>query len=394
MYSRPLLTLLIIVLNASLAWPGQGPSPAELKAGSAAPELRLAKLLQAPEGEKADWGHLKGNVVVLEFWATWCAPCIAAMPHLNELAEKFKDKPVRFIAITNEDEAIVTSFIGRRVMKSWVGIDSARTTMKSYDVRYFPYTIVIGRDGKIAAITSPKRLTQEMISELVEGRPAVITRQGEKDVTAIAQKAAGQQGPQPRFTLTITPSASEHSSSVVGTGVIEANGVDLKTALSLVYDLPKSRVFGPASLEEARYDVKASMKEGDKNDLKPILARTLEASFGLRVRRETREMEVYVLTVAERSPVRIRPASSKDWHSSSDEGVLAASGASIQALVQGIESKLNQPVVDETNLKGKYDWDVIFDGKRPESIIEALHKDLGLVLQRAKRPVEVLVAEM
>src|SRR5437764_5462158 len=98
MLIRVPLTLLAFLLNSYIASAGQSPSSAELKAGSNAPELGVAKLLQAPEQTKADWDHLKGNVVVLEFWATWCAPCIAAMPHLNDLAEKFKDKPVRFIA--------------------------------------------------------------------------------------------------------------------------------------------------------------------------------------------------------------------------------------------------------------------------------------------------------
>ena len=43
---------------------------------------------------------LKGKVVVLEFWTTWCGPCVAAIPHLNELSEKYADKPVQFIAIS------------------------------------------------------------------------------------------------------------------------------------------------------------------------------------------------------------------------------------------------------------------------------------------------------
>jgi thiol-disulfide isomerase/thioredoxin len=57
------------------------------------PLLQATDLLQAPPGTKLDAGSIRGNVVILEFWATWCGPCVVAIPHLNELAEEFKGKP-------------------------------------------------------------------------------------------------------------------------------------------------------------------------------------------------------------------------------------------------------------------------------------------------------------
>ena len=51
-------------------------------------DLELQKVLNAPDGTIADLRHLRGRVIELEFWATWCGPCIVALPHLNEVARR------------------------------------------------------------------------------------------------------------------------------------------------------------------------------------------------------------------------------------------------------------------------------------------------------------------
>ena len=80
------LAMAILALMSCLPGRGEGREP---QVGEAPPPLGLETILQAPLGTQASWAILKGKVVVLEFWATWCGPCIAAFPHLNEMAEQF-----------------------------------------------------------------------------------------------------------------------------------------------------------------------------------------------------------------------------------------------------------------------------------------------------------------
>jgi thiol-disulfide isomerase/thioredoxin len=102
---------LIVAAMAFATFPLARGQSTEPKAGDQPPPLKLKTLLQAPDGTKASWGALKGKVVVLEFWATWCGPCVAAISHLNELADQFKDRPVQFIAVTDEGEKVIGPFL-------------------------------------------------------------------------------------------------------------------------------------------------------------------------------------------------------------------------------------------------------------------------------------------
>ena len=131
MVAHPLARLLaplaiVSAVGIVQAQPAEGP-----QVGEPAPAIELEGLLHAPEGAPAPnelgWDDLKGNVVVLEFWATWCGPCIAAIPHLNALTEEFKGKPVRFISVTDEDETKVRKFLEKRTMSSWIGLDTDRS---------------------------------------------------------------------------------------------------------------------------------------------------------------------------------------------------------------------------------------------------------------------------
>ena len=142
--------------------------PDRLKVGTRPPELALEALLQAPPGAEATWKALRGKVVVLEFWATWCAPCIQTIPHMNEVAGRFKDKPVQFIAVTREKRAVVERFLKKRSIDSWLGLDLKSTMQMTYGVRSIPFTVVVGKKGSIRAVTNPWGVTDKLLNELLQ----------------------------------------------------------------------------------------------------------------------------------------------------------------------------------------------------------------------------------
>jgi len=140
--------------------------------GDVAPALHLANVVQGPDLDGINWKALKGKVVVLEFWATWCGPCIEAIPHLNELADHFEGKPVQFISIAKRDSlSRVKKLLHNKPMKGWVVLDEVNKTSAAYGARSIPHTAIIDKDGKVVGSFYPKRITEHVLQNIIDGKP-------------------------------------------------------------------------------------------------------------------------------------------------------------------------------------------------------------------------------
>lgn len=150
----------------------------KLSVGDRAPELRVESFLK---GEEIT-GFEKGNVYVVEFWATWCGPCIQAMPHLSELARHYRDDNVTFIG-TNvwekdtsaETKKKVVDFIEAQGSKMdytvvYDGEEKFMTEnwMVAAGQRGIPAAFVVDQQGTIAYIGHPMTL-DVVIAEVVRG---------------------------------------------------------------------------------------------------------------------------------------------------------------------------------------------------------------------------------
>lgn len=115
--------------------------------GKDAPTFKLKMLT----GGEFDLGHQKGNIVVLDFWATWCAPCINSLPGLIETVGQFPPEKVKLVGI-NQAEAPeqVKRFLEVHNWKLDVAMDAGQSVAKQYGVDGIPHTVIVGTDGKVA----------------------------------------------------------------------------------------------------------------------------------------------------------------------------------------------------------------------------------------------------
>jgi peroxiredoxin len=93
------------------------------------------------------------EVVVLDFWATWCGPCLQAMPQVERAAAQFKDQTVRLVAVNlQETAAQVTALLERQKLQVTVALDRDGAVADKYKAVAIPQTVIIGRDGNVARL--------------------------------------------------------------------------------------------------------------------------------------------------------------------------------------------------------------------------------------------------
>ncbi|WP_291144556.1 TlpA disulfide reductase family protein [Hydrogenophaga sp.] len=119
--------------------------PTPWPAGRATPALKLPVW----GGSVQDVASLRGRPVLLNFWASWCPPCVEEMPTLELLATRHQADGLEVLAVNfRETDATVRRFIAQTGLTLPVLRDRDGATAKAFGVRIFPSTIAIGRDGR------------------------------------------------------------------------------------------------------------------------------------------------------------------------------------------------------------------------------------------------------
>lgn len=146
----PITILLAAVIGAvigitAILWLQQPPPDVTQRPTFTLPDL---------EGQPRSISEWDGQVVVLNFWATWCAPCREEIPLFNEIQQRFYDDGVRFVGVAIDDLELIQGFLATVPMEypSLFGMTSALDVSAAYgnDRGTLPYTVVIDRRGNIA----------------------------------------------------------------------------------------------------------------------------------------------------------------------------------------------------------------------------------------------------
>lgn len=128
--------------DISLSTEKHVPSP---KVGEAAREISAKEWINLKD--PPNLLKLRGKIVVVEFWATWCGPCAECIPHLNELQRKYSGKNLQLLSFVEEGHQTMDPFLEKRPVEYPIGLESS--SLQDYGVTAIPHAFVIDQNGKI-----------------------------------------------------------------------------------------------------------------------------------------------------------------------------------------------------------------------------------------------------
>ena len=123
------------------------------------------------DGTPFDQASLAGKVVLVDFWATWCGPCVAEIPRVREVYDRYHDRGFEVVGISlDEDADAVAGFVAKHgipwpIIHDRRGDDGRPSLADRYGITAIPTMILVGRDGRVASIEARGRRLEELLAE-------------------------------------------------------------------------------------------------------------------------------------------------------------------------------------------------------------------------------------
>ena len=222
----------------------QGVAEPTLVVGSVAPDLNVESWLSKGNGDRFPevTKFEAGKVYIVEFWATWCPPCVASMPHLSELQEKYEAKGVQVISITDEPLEEVSAFLQRQVRSDpsktyaeltknyCLATDPDGSSHFSYTeasgVPGIPAAFLIGKSGKIEWIGHPVEIDEPLELVVADKFDAVAYQKIQAERKRLAAEVGG--------VLQLVQGGNAEEALVRLEGIIAGAPEDEKTSLTVL----------------------------------------------------------------------------------------------------------------------------------------------------------------
>jgi uncharacterized protein (TIGR03435 family) len=388
-----LLISFLLLANVTLA---------QVKNGEAVPEIQFNKILNSPS-KSANLSSQKGKIVLIEFWATWCSPCVAAMPHLQDLQKKYKNQ-LQIITVTYETENRINLFLKTRPSNLWFAIDTGEYLHTLFQHRTIPHSVLIDADGKLVANTSPEQITANVIDKLIKKEPVNLvskvdnlTKDFAKDYFFASDTVQSRLLIQPEIKGGPGMSTTFNNNAAFAGRRLMLINIPLENMYRMAYGgLSYGRTIDQTLNAEKNknemfcLDLITSKPE----ELYPTLQKELLKRFELQAKVEKKMKPVYILKVENMEKVNQITENKKPEKGGygGGSGTFSGDGVLFADLADYLEgfTIVNLPVVDETGIKRKLDFQLVYQAENPASITKAL-ANLGLKLEKTEREIDMLI---
>ncbi|HRZ98236.1 MAG TPA: TlpA disulfide reductase family protein [Paludibacter sp.] len=388
-----------LILCILIAFEGNAFAQKDITVGDRAPELVITDYIQNVPLDKS----FRNKYILLEFWATWCAPCLGAVPHLNELKDKYKNREdILVLSMTYEEPEKVKKTLARVKFKTAVVSDQTQKTLQNFGVESkgsitVPRTVLIDNKGIIKWIGNPNNLTDSIFDRFVNGmnliqekkqlndksEAKILTENVVTDLQDIANRLVTDKQTKYSFSLLETEKKQKvkWSKKFPLRGIyIDVNN-NCRSILSDLMSVSETQIIIVDSLKDRKYSLfyKNDNFKDEKKYIEDIKANLIKA-LNLKERIEVKFSDVYILTLIDKNKLNISTDKSGNSHSGSNDNQYTFSNTKIEYVLKNLSLNYEIIINDRSKLTDNYDF-IIKKGS-VNMLIEEL-ESYGLQLKKA-----------
>ncbi|QXP78857.1 MULTISPECIES: TlpA family protein disulfide reductase [Winogradskyella] len=361
-----------------------------IKVNGKAPKINITNWIENIPNAK----NLNDKYIVLEFWATWCGPCIAAVPHMNEIQEEFNQKDLYYISITDESIAKVERSLKRIKFKSIVVTDLTKKTQINFGdgikgLDEYPLTVLIDKSGIIKWIGEPKNLNSAIMTKFLSNGNTENTDL-EKNGSLRKQKQTfdfkelmNNKEVKYYFELKETES-TETSKQVMGTSIINLKFYRLEDIYNDILNIKNDQLELPETIKNKRFDLIYKNTEEPKN--LDLLEKDILKKLNLKKQMVLKPTTVNVVSIQDQSLLEETLEKRFSAKSDADDKIIFTAYTINNTLV---ELSNVSSVSFKFNDKNEIKYDFIIDIKSKNDIINSL-KSYGLTVEEKDVKIEYI----
>ncbi|SDF46827.1 soil-associated protein, TIGR03435 family [Mucilaginibacter pineti] len=374
---------------------------AQVKNHEVVPDINFTTVLNAPV-KATTLSQLKGKIILIEFWATWCGACLEAMPHLKQLQQKYPDR-LQVITVTEETAKRTGQYLASRPSNLWFAVDTGGSIAKIFPHQLITHSVLISSEGKLIANTNPESITDLLIDSIVNKKEIHVSEKKDFQISSedelINTVFPATETLKKRFDMQPEIKGARGLSTAYLTDStwhgkrITAINCNIVALYRVAYgNFPYRRVIDSSHTQEnsPRYCLDIIVE--NKTELLPTMQNELLKRFDVQARIENQLKDVYVLKVTD--PVKFKgiPVNRSGIRTyMGRHGEIDQQGLTMTDFANYLENNGTGRllVVDETHVDKKFDIKFSFQPENPQSLTDILTA-MGLRLNKEKRKVQML----
>ncbi|MCB0538336.1 MAG: TlpA family protein disulfide reductase [Bacteroidetes bacterium] len=334
----------------------------------------------------------KNKPIIIEFWATWCSPCIPAMSKLEDFQKKFEND-IDIITVSTDSRKNLDRYIENTNTTLKIAFDTIH--IKTFAYKYIPHTILIDKNGIVKAITTPDKITEETIENLISGENLKFT-EVQSDVATNFDLNKEYKSNDYQYKITSENKDLGFKNEIKRDDnnkpiALDFRNVSIYRLMTDIYELSSAaRIY---SLEEIstknKYCFKLEQSDDFDKDLLQNAKEILNSNLDYKAESVEKEMDsLYILEIVDGTKLPKKSAEQKSHFEFRGPYYFGKKITSYN-LIEYLENEVQKPIKDKTKLDYFFDIELKWNYEEGGKSLNRELEKYGLRINKSSKPEKI-----